>query len=166
MTSVSFLLNFLRHLLLDGLLRLPVPLLDAAGRRGRLRPPGRVGRLPVGVLLLAGQGRLQHGLAHVHLHPAEEVQGAVPGQAGGGAHQPAAGEHEVHGALQTQVHRQTGQTKAEGGQEGRGVLPSAVERQRPLHQAGADQAGRLDAEFSFLVSRVGFEWNFLFLIHR
>lgn len=129
-----------RHFLLNGLLCVPVPLLDAPGRHGRFRACGRDGRLPVGVLLLAGQGRLQHGLAHIHLYPTEEIQGPVPGQIRGSSNIPATGEHEVYGALQEEVHHQAGQEEAKGGQEGRGVLPPEVERQRPLHEAGADQA--------------------------
>lgn len=34
-------------------------------------------------VLLAGPGSLQHGLAHVHLQPAEEVRKPLPWQAGG-----------------------------------------------------------------------------------
>lgn len=64
-------------LLFQGLLRVFVSLLDTGGRWGGRGCSRRRRRVSVCRLLLAGQGGVQHGLAHVHVHPPEEIQGFI-----------------------------------------------------------------------------------------
>uniref|UniRef100_A0A8D0PZC8 FLII actin remodeling protein n=1 Tax=Sus scrofa TaxID=9823 RepID=A0A8D0PZC8_PIG len=147
-------------LLHAGLLRLPLQVLGPRGvrggggeergergREGRGRGRGRRGGggeaagggLPVRRVLLAGPRSLHHGLAHLHLQPAEEVRESLPRQAGGGAHDAAAGEPQVPVPLQEEVRHPPGPEEGGPGRPAAQPVPDPHQRQRPLHQVHPDQ---------------------------
>uniref|UniRef100_A0A8D1KQ51 FLII actin remodeling protein n=1 Tax=Sus scrofa TaxID=9823 RepID=A0A8D1KQ51_PIG len=149
-----------RPLLHAGLLRLPLQVLGPRGvrggggeergergREGRGRGRGRRGGggeaagggLPVRRVLLAGPRSLHHGLAHLHLQPAEEVRESLPRQAGGGAHDAAAGEPQVPVPLQEEVRHPPGSEEGGPGRPAAQPVPDPHQRQRPLHQVHPDQ---------------------------
>ena len=56
--------------------------------------------MPVrGRLLLAGEGLKQHGVAHLHLQPPEEIRGSLWGKTRGGEDAPTAREPQIHVSL-------------------------------------------------------------------